>query len=112
MYNSHSNLNNSAYKSRKMGIRVLVVSALILTVLSGFFIIHVYANDDTHLEPQEASEQTYFVTDVAVGDTLWSLANRYVPEGESVRSYMKKIRELNQLSGSLLREGQILYIPQ
>ncbi|WP_010273571.1 LysM peptidoglycan-binding domain-containing protein [Paenibacillus senegalensis] len=106
------NMIPSVYKSRRMGIRIFIVSALILTMLSGFFIIHVYANDQSPNEPLVLVEQNYLVTDVAAGDTLWSLANRYVPEGESVRSYMKKIREVNQLTGSLLREGQILYIPQ
>lgn len=48
---------------------------------------------------------------VAEGDTLWSIAGRFLPEGTDIRSYITLIRRYNKLTSSLVYPGQILVLP-
>jgi LysM repeat protein len=48
---------------------------------------------------------------VAGGDTLWALAETFTSPGEDVRDSIALIKELNQLSSSELRTGQVLVLP-
>ena len=48
---------------------------------------------------------------VEQGQTLWSIASKYKNENEDSRNFIAKVREINQLSSSSLREGQEIYIP-
>ncbi|WP_201774134.1 LysM peptidoglycan-binding domain-containing protein [Demequina globuliformis] len=48
---------------------------------------------------------------VAHGETLWSIASAYTPEGEDVRDAVSEISSLNALGGSSLQVGQQLRVP-
>ncbi|HHX73834.1 MAG: LysM peptidoglycan-binding domain-containing protein [Firmicutes bacterium] len=48
---------------------------------------------------------------VAEGDTLWSIAGRFLPDGTDIRSYISMIRSHNNLAGTLVYPGQILALP-
>lgn len=104
-----SKSSTNPHGGKRLFFRFAVLTLLVLTIISCCFIIQVYADDDSSVEPAEAN---YTMIDTVAGDTLWALANKYAPEDESVRSYMDRIRKANNLSGSLIREGQILYMPQ
>lgn len=49
--------------------------------------------------------------DVAQGDTLWSIAQQYKPEAQDVRDYVLRLKKINKLKSSALREGQVLILP-
>jgi hypothetical protein len=53
-------------------------------------------------QPMEADEGTYTVQN---GDSLWKIANRF-----GVR--LKDLRDLNSLEGSMIKAGQVLYLPK
>src|SRR5690554_2581202 len=42
------------------------------------------------------------------GDTLWTLAKRYAPTDQDLRSYVEQIRNQNNLSQSIIYPGQTL----
>lgn len=48
---------------------------------------------------------------VAAGDTLWDLAAGVTAPGEDVRSTVDRIEDLNGLTSSALRPGQVLLLP-
>ena len=48
---------------------------------------------------------------VASGDTLWDLAVGITAPGEDVRATIDRIEELNGLTSSALRPGQVLLLP-
>ena len=48
---------------------------------------------------------------VQTGDTLWTIADRVTPPGEDVRNSIEQIKELNDLTASLIVPGQQLLVP-
>jgi LysM repeat protein len=48
---------------------------------------------------------------VAAGDTLWDIAAAHTDPGEDVRKTVFRIREINDLDGSIILPGQELAIP-
>ncbi len=44
------------------------------------------------------------------GDTLWDLAKKYNKDGD-IRRYIHKVRALNDLSDSVLIEGEVIKMP-
>ena len=48
---------------------------------------------------------------VEAGDTLWSIALEYKPEGRRVDEFVYDIKKLNDLKSSVIIAGEILTIP-
>ena len=48
---------------------------------------------------------------VETGDTLWSIAAEYKPEGRRMDEFVYEIKKLNDLESSLIFAGEILMIP-
>ena len=48
---------------------------------------------------------------VAPGDTLWSIAKQYAPEGVSTKTYVQQIIEANSMTSAALRAGDVLILP-
>jgi nucleoid-associated protein YgaU len=45
------------------------------------------------------------------GDTLWSIAQTFGPDGQDVRSVIATIERMNDLDGGMLQAGQLLELP-
>lgn len=45
------------------------------------------------------------------GDTLWSIASKYVPEDMDIREYINEIEKANPISNSFIAAGQELKLP-
>jgi len=48
---------------------------------------------------------------VRAGDSLWTIADAATVPGDDVRTTVEAIRELNDLSGSIILPGQRLEVP-
>ena len=48
---------------------------------------------------------------VQSGDTLWEIAEAVTTPGDDIRGTVLEIKQLNQLSSSLIRPGQVLVVP-
>ncbi|MFM9326757.1 LysM peptidoglycan-binding domain-containing protein [Paenibacillus mesotrionivorans] len=110
--------------------RLIMMAGIIVSVLS-VAILHAYAGNEAEGEPAlsqgyrsstaasltvhtvafKQPSKTVYTVDVCPGDTLWGIAASHLPEGESVRSYINKIKKTNNLKNSDIRAGQILVLP-
>ena len=57
------------------------------------------------------TKQTYIKVRVEPGDTLWSIADQYMPQDMDRRQSVHIISQINQTSASQLYAGQVLSIP-
>jgi LysM repeat protein len=48
---------------------------------------------------------------VQAGDTLWEIAGTMTEPSEDVRTVVRRIKELNDLSSSSIQRGQVLLLP-
>ena len=103
--------------------RVILIAMISIAMLSGA-LLHASASDNGNgmvslasaasidtASVHEASAQAVQLVDVISGDTLWTIAQQHLPEGENVRSYVYKIKKANGLKGSNIRERQQLVMP-
>lgn len=49
--------------------------------------------------------------EIATGDTLWSIAKRYLPPDRDIRDYILEIKAINNLEEANLIAGQYITIP-
>lgn len=59
-------------------------------------------------------ERQKFYTSIEVeeGDTLWAIADEYMTEEyEDREAFMDEVREMNNLTGSIIRTGSTLLVP-
>lgn len=82
--------------------RVLV---LLTVIVAGFLLLLASAVQATGPEP---APTPYRVT---TGDSLWEVAAAHADEGEDLRAVVFEIKELNDLSGSIIQPGQVLLVP-
>ncbi len=86
----------------RLTILTLTIAMISLFTLSGFS------------RPDESQEVFRYYTTVSVdrGDTLWSIAAEHENEvTPSMRTYMKEIRQINNMRGSKVTYGQKLVLP-
>ena len=60
---------------------------------------------------REVNTDTYVEYIVKDGDTIWDIAKLYVDKHTDVRVVVREIREVNQLSGTMIYNGDVLLIP-
>ncbi|PYI55985.1 LexA family transcriptional regulator [Paenibacillus flagellatus] len=71
-------------------------------------LVHSWSGED---QVQAASVQAKEQVIVKPGDTLWTISERYAPEGEDIRRYIADLKKANGLSTSALTAGQVLVLP-
>lgn len=89
---------------RKKFFRFIILSALLINFIIFGLIAPMNTNADMEHNP--------ILVTVRCGDTLWSIAEDYCPEGEDIRSFIYEIKKENSLKNSALDIGQQLLIPQ
>jgi len=103
--------------------RTFVLGLLIAISLFGGFLVTAYAkaeSPDNGLPTGRSDSGTspiavpagagQRIIDVAPGDSLWSIAREH-SDGHSIRSYIKELKQLNNLSSNQLQIGQLLLLP-
>ncbi|MDQ0888690.1 hypothetical protein QFZ81_003778 [Paenibacillus sp. V4I9] len=109
---------NSSYT--KAIVRFILLAIILGTVFSFGAIVQAYAGDEAANATTPVSVMPTNITSKAVvqaqiviqrGDTLWDVASTHKKRDENVRSYMHKLKTINHLTTSSLKEGQVLLLP-
>jgi LysM repeat protein len=133
MYMAYSNTNNSRKPHRsasaskgmtftsgytKAIVRFVLLAIILGTVFSFGAMVQAYAGDgaattSATIPPNNIVSKDVVQDQVVIqrGDTLWDIASSHKKSDENIRSYMDKLKSLNHLSSSSLKEGQILLLP-
>jgi len=75
---------------------------LMMAVIITVAIVYVNSN-----EPCELSEEHYTVKE---GDSLWFIATQYCPDSVEMQSYIRMVRERNDLPDATIYPGQRLIV--
>jgi LysM repeat protein len=97
--------SSSSVRLTRRGRAVVVMAALVLVLLAGFFLGSVAVGTD---EAGQAPATEIIM--VEPGQSLWSISSELTTEGD-VRSTMREIERLNALDTVALSAGQKLRVP-
>lgn len=86
---------------------IMVLIILVITFLCGLFYTNVSAKEENPAEYYKY----YTSIEVKSGDTLWSIANRYMNEKySSVQEYIDEVMYMNNMTSDQIIEGHYLTI--
>ncbi len=101
----HKKINQQISRSRRNHLlRIVLLFTIMILILTVGTIFNAYANNTSGSE----SNQTIHAER---GDSLWTIAESHKPDNTNIRSYIHKIKKLNGMDNSLIREGQKLILP-
>lgn len=116
---SHRSYEMIRRRKKQIFIQKIIFLSVISIVLMG---ISVFISDDSvdahtentqSIEGEVSSECKYYTCiEVLAGDSLWSIAERYMDDNYStIHDYMKEVKEINDLETSNIHAGQYLTVP-
>lgn len=98
---------NNSHVSRRLHTVLIIITAMLLSFILTGVIVHARNSNDTGI-------CTPYYTNVTVkqGETLWSIAERYIDYGvsDSIYEYMDQLTRLNHLTSDNIYEGQKLVV--
>lgn len=103
-------LRNRRIRRARMKRRILMI--MILLALAAMFIFgRISAHAINTADESSLSDVSYVVITVEDGDTLWDIASEWsVHTDDDVRTYLDNLRDMNKISGDLIKEGQQLLV--
>lgn len=87
--------------------RFLIFLLICMFILTGVFNTMTGAYDAIASD----SPQSYISVNVSSGDTLWDIAETYMPQDMDTREAVYIIKKVNNIS-STVRDGQTILIPE
>ena len=94
-------------RSQKILGITLAIAVIIVSFILGSVVVHA-RNNAGH------SDYTPYYTNVTVmqGDTLWSIAEKYIDRGvyDNITDYISQLTKLNHLTSDNIYEGQSLVV--
>ncbi|MFE5317338.1 LysM peptidoglycan-binding domain-containing protein [Paenibacillus sp. NPDC056579] len=105
---NHKANKKSMNKVKLARLGALLAAGLLIIILSLF--ISLFGGDQDALAAANGSALKSTV-EVDRGDTLWSIANEHLEQGQNVSEYIYELKRVNQLKSNVLHEGQILVLP-
>jgi len=100
--------NNTTRKRYRIKNRVRFASFIVISLLLVCTIFNTALGFNDALA---LSEQQYIEIQVESGDTLWTIADEYMPDDIDIREAVYMICETNDVNANTLYAGQILNIP-
>ena len=102
-YNAAGTRKRYRIKSRTRFTIFIIVMILIAMSIIGYI---------TGINTAHGSTMEQYATvEITNGDTLWSIADEYAPEGTDLREFIYEIKELNGLDTSNIMIGQVIRVP-
>lgn len=81
----------------------IALTIILFTIIANFILGFSIANSSTIPE--------YIELEVSSGDTLWSIAEKYMPSDVDIRKSVYELGKLNQISADDLNAGMTILIP-
>lgn len=92
---------------RYMNNKTVICLVFSLVLVSGMLAVKIGASRKP-IEYEKVVASVY----IEKGDSLWTIAQRYyTEENESMKEYIREIKNCNHLSSNTIREGQYLIVP-
>lgn len=61
--------------------------------------------------PKAENPSDFRYVTVQSGDTLWEIAETYLPQGSDIRSFVWELKKINRLESGEVFKNQVLQIP-
>lgn len=98
-------MKTTTRKLRKLRLSIVViVFILMVSIIVGGF----SAKADA---ARFASDRNFVPVYIVDGDTLWDLVDKYYDYQGDIREAIYEVKEINNIKGSVLQAGQVIYIP-
>ena len=81
----------------------VALTIIILTVIANFMLGYGIADSATMPE--------YIEIEISNGDTLWSIAEKYMPDDVDIRKSVYELGKLNQITAEELTAGMTILVP-
>lgn len=102
------NINVKTFRFKKSYIATLISSITIMIIIFCSCLIIANAGVTTS---NKAKEYKYYTSiTIQKGDTLWSIANNYSNNSESISNYINNIKQINKLTTDNIIEGQSIIV--
>ncbi len=88
--------------------RIIFVAFILMCIFTAAAVFNAASGN----EALSASAGEYTEVEVAYGDTLWSIADTYMPDDMDIRESVYIIKEANDISDSEIHEGDVLRVPE
>lgn len=82
----------------------------LLLCISVLALVLVFANSKGTAATDRTAE-TFCSVYIEEGDSLWSMASQYAPEGMDVSEYIQKVRQINHLKTNRIMAGESIILP-
>lgn len=89
-------------KNKKSCIILVLLTIIFVAAFSSKLFLNVNAKDTT--------VRCYTQIMVEEGDSLWSIANEYMPEGYDIYDYIHELKKLNHIDGDMVIAGYTLTV--
>ncbi len=103
---------------------IALIAILVIFIIYGFIVNSVFTTTViANMDGQDATSNQlngniennnleYHEITVMEGQTLWEIAEKYIPEQEDPRNFIHEIREYNDLETAEIKTGEQLKIPK
>ncbi len=102
-YDSH--MRRKAAKKKLRRERMLFWGVLLMVVCALMSVLTIQGQGQDNYEDNPLHAVTY-------GDTLWSIAEEYKDENDSIREFIYEIKKINNMRTSEIKPGDLLIIPE
>ena len=110
--NIRSRRSNMSHVNKKYKKKIRVINKARLILFIALLLIILYPAIMFAVgKPSDQVQKTYVKVYIEPGDTLWSIAQSYLPSKTDIRDFIHSIKKVNKLDSSLIRVGDFLFVP-
>ena len=84
-----------------------IVKKSIITLIFIIIITFICLSQIVNKEEIETSQIQYTVSK---GETLWDIAKEFKQDGQDIREYIYEVKKINNMTSSMIYEGQVITI--
>ena len=108
---SHAGNKGSSRRARR-AIKLFVLAIFFAAVLfAGILIGNSTGSKNVQASNVYTETTKYTSVKVMAGDTLWAIAEEYMPSGYDTTSYIEEVKRINNLTEDTIHAGAYLVIP-